>query len=263
MQSTRLGEFEITRFILGGNPFSGFSHQSIARDREMMLYYTAANIKDALRKAEAAGINTLIARTDKHITRLLMEYWEEGGTIQWIGQPASELADYDRAVRDAVANGAVGIAFHGGVVDHWFAEGKLDQLRAILETMRECGVLAGLAGHSLAAQRWIRDNLRPDFGMCSYYEPTSRANDPHHVSGRAEKWDAQDRALMAELIQTIPWPVIHYKVFAAGNKPIDEAWQFATKALRPQDMICVGHFLKENPNMIAENVATFQCLATS
>jgi hypothetical protein len=38
MQTIKLGKIEVTRFILGGNPFSGFSHQSSARDREMMLY---------------------------------------------------------------------------------------------------------------------------------------------------------------------------------------------------------------------------------
>ena len=262
MQTVKLGKIEVSRFILGGNPFSGFSHQSTARDREMMLYYTAANIKDALRKAEAAGINIAHGAHRQAYQPAADGVLGRRAQIQWIGQPASELADYHRAVRDAVANGAVGISFHGGVVDNWFAQGKRDELRAILDTMRECGVLAGLAGHSLAAQTWIRDNLQPDFGMCSYYDPTSRANNPHHVSGSVEKWDAEDRARMAELIATIPWPVIHYKVFAAGNKPIDEGWQFAAQTLRPQDMICVGHFLQENPNMIAENVATFQRLVT-
>lgn len=57
-----LGKVQISRLAIGGNPFSGFSHQGAARDREMRGYYTAARIKAALRKAEAAGITTLFAR---------------------------------------------------------------------------------------------------------------------------------------------------------------------------------------------------------
>ena len=34
-------------------------------------------------------------------------------------------------------------------------------------------------------------------------------------------------------------------------------WQFLARQMRPQDTVCIGHHLGDNPNMIAENVATF------
>jgi len=67
MHKVKFGDIEVTRLVIGGNPFSGFSHQGPERDREMIRYYTVANIKDALRKAEAAGINTFFGRTDRHV----------------------------------------------------------------------------------------------------------------------------------------------------------------------------------------------------
>ena len=90
-----LGSLPISRLILGGNPFSGFSHQTPAKDREMVAYFTTTRIKETLRQAESLGINTLLARTDRHIMRTLQEYWNEGGRIQWIAQTADqELSDY-------------------------------------------------------------------------------------------------------------------------------------------------------------------------
>jgi hypothetical protein len=260
MRKVTFGDVEITRLVIGGNPFSGFSHQGPDRDQEMMSYYTSANIKAALRRAERAGINTFFGRTDRHIRRLLREYWEEGGTIQWVGQTASELGDQLRAVRDAARDGAVGVYIHGGQVDYWYANGEFDLLKASLETMRECGVVAGFAGHSVEAHRWIRDHLDPDFQMCCHYDPSARSDSPHHVSSVDEKWDEAHRAAMVELTRSLPCPTVHYKVFAGGNKPIDAGFRFLASCLRENDLVCVGHFLKDNPNMIEENVAAFDAV---
>lgn len=257
MRKVRLGDIEVSRLIIGGNPFSGFSHQSPERDREMIRYYTAARIKDVLARAEAAGIDTFFGRTDRHIRRLLWEYWDEGGKIQWVGQTASELGDQLRAIRDAAAAGAKGVYLHGGIVDYWYAQEQYDLLRAALETMRECGVAAGFAGHSVEAHTWIRDNLQPDFQMCSYYDPSPRASSPHHAGPVGEKWEDAHRDRMVALIQEMPWPVVHYKVFAGGNKPIRAGFEFLATSMRQNDLVCVGHYLGDNPDMIAENVRTF------
>ena len=263
MRTVRLGGVEVSRVVIGGNPFSGFSHQSRDRDREMMRYYTTARIKETLRKAEAAGINTFFGRTDRHIQRLLAEYWDEGGTIQWFGQTASELGDQLAAIRTAAAAGAKGTYIHGGVVDFWYAENRTDMLIAALDTMRECGVAAGFAGHTLEAHTWIRDHLEPDFSMCSYYDPSPRAASPHHVAGTKETWDDAHRDAMVALIHGVPWPVVHYKVFAGGNRPIGPAFEYLATSMRPDDLVCIGHYLGDNPNMIAENVEAFDKVVES
>ena len=40
-----IGSISVSRLIVGGNPFSGFSHQGLARDAEMVRYFTAQRIK--------------------------------------------------------------------------------------------------------------------------------------------------------------------------------------------------------------------------
>ena len=260
MRKIEFGDVQVTRLVTGGNPFSGFSHQGPERDREMMSYYSTANIKQALQKAEQAGINTFFGRTDRHVRRLLLEYWDEGGTIQWFGQTASEYEDQVKAVYQAAAAGAKGVYIHGGIVDYWFVQKRMDMLKAALDAMRDAGVVAGFAAHIPEAHLWIRDNLEPDFQMCCYYNPSPRGDSPHHVSGHHEKWDVGDRERMLEVIKTIPWPVVHYKVFGGGNRPREEGWQALAENMRENDLVCIGHYIKENPNMMAENVATIDSL---
>ncbi len=73
MEQVQIGATSVSRLILGSNPFSGFSHQSPQTDREMMRYFTTERIKATLRQAEALGVNTLIARTDHHVLRFLLD----------------------------------------------------------------------------------------------------------------------------------------------------------------------------------------------
>lgn len=260
MRNIKIGDFEISQLIMGGNPFSGFSHQGPERDREMKAYYTVENIKGALRRAESAGVNTLLGRGDRHVRRMLGEYWNEGGQIQWIGQTASEYGDQVRAALTCLADGAIGAYLHGGIVDNWFANGQTDNIREVVDAVRSAGGLVGLAAHKVEAHEWIRDNLELDFEMVCYYNPSDRSASPHHVASHGEVWDRDHRDRVMAYIKSAPWPVIHYKVFAAANLPIDEGWQVVAENLRENDMVCIGHYIKENPDMIAENVATLERL---
>jgi hypothetical protein len=258
MRQVKIGDVQISRLVIGGNPFSGFSHQGPERDREMKDYYTVDNIKAALRKAEAAGVNTVFARSDRHVRRLFNEYWNEGGSIQWVAQTASEYGDQLRAVSAAVNDGATGAYIHGGIVDYWFANGEYDKLYEAADFIRDMGVITGMASHLVEAHEWMRDNLELDFEMCCYYNPSARTKSPHHVSTHDEKWDVEHRGRMLQYIQSAPWSVVHYKVFAGGNRSIDEGWRTLAANMRENDLVCIGHYLKENPNMIAENVATLE-----
>ena len=60
-------------------------------DRVMMSYYKTEKIKETLREAERLGVNTLIARTDNHVLRFLLEFRDEGGSLQWFAQTRPEV----------------------------------------------------------------------------------------------------------------------------------------------------------------------------
>jgi hypothetical protein len=41
---------------------------------------------------------------------------------------------------------------------------------------------------------------------------------------------------------------------AAGRNDPEEALEFVAQHLRPQDAVCVGVFMKDNPKMLEENL---------
>ena len=61
----RLGSIEVSRLIIGGNPFSGVSHQNPETDLAMKRFFTVERIKQTLRSAEELGITAFIGRGDR------------------------------------------------------------------------------------------------------------------------------------------------------------------------------------------------------
>ena len=246
LPTVRLGTLEVTRLIIGGNPFSGFSHQSAELNEEMRDYYTVARIKQTLNEAAEAGINTFVGRADNHIQRLLREYWQEGGLVkQWIAQTAPERASQLDNIDQAAGSGAAAIYIHGGVTDRKFAEGKLEELRPWLERIKEHGLPAGMASHQpdvhLAAEEL---GLPTDFYVQCFY----------NIFQRGENYLAEDREKNTETIRKLPKPVIGYKILAAGRNDPEEAFAYAFSHIKPKDAVCVGVYTKHKPNMIAELV---------
>lgn len=70
-----------------------------------------------------------------------------------------------------------------------------------------------------------------------------------------EEWFLEeDRAIMAQVIQTLSKPVIHYKIMAAGRNDPQEAFSFAARFMRPTDMVCVGVYTKDAPHMLRQDL---------
>ena len=260
MRNVGVGKATVSGVCIGGNPFSGFSHQGKERSREMVEYYTPDRIKQTLKEAEQAGINTFFGRTDNHILGLVRDYWDEGGRIQWFAQISPDPGEPDswrKWTKASIDLGATGAYIHGGLVDHWYANEMFDRFEQALDMMRAGGVAAGFAGHRPQAHEWIRDNLDVDFQMCSHYNPTDRSASPHHIS-EGEKWNDADRDRMLATIATIQTPVVHYKVFAGGNKPITPAFELLGRAMRAGDVVVMGFYTKDKPDMISDNVSLFE-----
>ncbi|OPZ26337.1 MAG: hypothetical protein BWZ02_02063 [Lentisphaerae bacterium ADurb.BinA184] len=248
----------VSRFILGSNPFSGFSHQGTAADQAMRHYFTTETIKRTLHEAEAVGVNTLLARTDHHVMRVLLEYWDQGGRLQWFAQTCPEVGNHEACVSRAASGGAKACHIHGGVMDHLFAQGKLDEIPAVIRMIREHGMLAGVAAHNPDVLRWVEANTEVDYYMCSYYNPIPRVHQAEHVSGTQEVYLEADRRAMTALIPTLSKPAIHYKVLAAGRNPPAEAFARVAAGLRVHDAVCVGVYTEHAPDMVREDVGLLE-----
>jgi len=258
MEHVTIAGVETSRFILGSNPFSGFSHQGVARDLEMKRWYTTRHIKETLLEAEELGITTLIARTDFHIMRILLEYRDEGGKLQWFAQLIPGFGPTENHVRRAHSMSARACHIHGGVMDHLVAQGRADEVRPIIDLIRELGMIAGIAGHNVRVFEWAEEHLDCDYYMCCYYNPTSRDERPEHVHGADEKYRSEDREAMITFIAEASRPVIHYKVLASGRNDPAEAFAFAASRMRDNDAMCVGVFRGDDVDMLRKDVKLFE-----
>lgn len=254
----RLGGLECSRLIIGGNPFSGVSHQNPETDLAMKRWFTAARIKETFREAESLGIGTFVGRADRHITRLLFEYWGEGGAIKWIAQTCPEMASIARSIEDALGWGASACYLHGGVMDYLFSRGELGEIPGLIGMIRDAGLPAGIAGHNPKVFEWAEENLDVDFYMCSYYNAAHRDESAELKSGMAEWFDDRDRDIMVSLIRRLNKPAVHYKIFAAGRKNPEEAFAFTARHLRPGDGVCIGIYQEHKPGMLEEDARLFK-----
>jgi hypothetical protein len=253
-QTVHLGDVPVSRFMLGGNPFSGFAHQTRERDLEMVDWYTMERIKEACRLAEAAGVTTHLGRVDNFTLRLLREHRNESGTLNWVAQTCPFVTTLDIAVSNAVEGGAAACFIHGGDMDYRVANGKTQEVVDAVKRIRDEGMAVGAAGHRCDTVQWAADHLDLDFFMCCYYNPDDRRLQTSRDYESEEDYRDEDRQAMCALIQTLPKPAIHYKVLAAGRNDPKDAFEVVAQAYRPGDAVCVGIFTKENADMIQEDV---------
>jgi len=259
MDTVQFGNVTLSRFILGSNPFSGFSHQTPETDLAMKRYFSAARIKATLRQAESLGVNTVLGRTDHHVMRVLLEYWDEGGCAQWFAQTCPEVGSHEACVSRAADGGAKACLIHGGVMDHLLAQNRLDEIPPVVDLIHQRGMLAGIAAHNPAVLAWAEETrLDVDYYMCSYYNSAHRDQRAEHVSGMKEWFLEEDRRIMTATIQELSKPAIHYKVLAAGRNDPAEAFAVVARSLRPGDAVCVGVYPKDKPDMLREDVALFE-----
>ena len=245
----------VGRMAVGGNPFSGIGHQDAALNRALLDYYTTARIKETLFQCEELGINTAVLRADNHVMRLLREYWNEGGKIQWFAQTAPERAWLRDNIRQAAGAGATGIYIQGGVTDAHHEKGTLEELADPLALIRDLGVLSGLAGHEPDTHRQaVAVGLDFDFHMVCFYNLTGRRGKIHEADPDAERYQPRDRDRAAALLGELERPCIAYKIMAAGRNDPREAIPYAARHLKPTDIVAIGFFPKDRPNEIREDV---------
>jgi hypothetical protein len=266
----KLGPHVVSRLIVGGNPVSANSHLSSKMSREMLDYFTAANVKKLLRECEQAGINTWQSRGDRHIMRLLHEYRLDGGRIQWIAQTASEFADITRNIREIASLKPVGIYHHGSQTDKFWAAGKIEQAREMLKVMRQAGVQVGLGTHIPEVIDYVESkDWDLDFYMTCVYNLSRSKEEAERLAGRpiADEffWDP-DREKMLERVRRTSKPCLIFKVYGASRKcgspeQMLEALRLVFRYAKPSDCVVIGMFpkyseqVRENCRLAGEALA--------
>ncbi len=257
------GPTRVSRLIVGGNPFSGNSHYSSALSEEMADYYSADRIVNTLLRCQNLGITAMQSRADRHLMRVLREYRNRGGTMAWIGQTASELADLPGNVRQIADMGAIAAYHHGSRTDKLWAEGRIDELVPLLRCMRDQGLQVGLGTHIPEVIDYAEEKgWDVDFYMACLYNLNRTPRDGAIVAGGAaaehDLFLDEDREAMARRILATRKTVLAFKVLAANRKTATpagtrEAFRWAYAHIKPTDALVVGVFPKYR-DQVRENV---------
>lgn len=266
--STDFFGIQVSRMILGDNPFNGHSYiPDIYSDDEMLDYYTADRCVKSLFEAEENGINTYMALASPFILRVIRQYRNQGGKMHIMFQSYPPI-DLEVNINQMMACNPIAIYHQGGTFDYICEEGQTDEIHKRLELIRSSGVASGLGTHvPETVIQSEHEKWDVDFYMTCLYNArkTQRGQQSGFITGKPKQlvFYHEDRLLMFEAIRKAKKPCIAFKIFAGGQifygkteAEIPETAEAAIKEtydnIKPNDMICVGVFQKEK-NQIKEN----------
>ncbi len=242
---------QVTRLIIGANPFGGFSHQNPARDQAMRTWSTPERIIETWGRAHAAGINTFISNNETpHVIQTVEKYLKAGGPLQWIAQLSNRNFPSMQATVDrALEIGAKAVFFHGGIVDDLYSRRDAETLQAWVEHAKSRGVPVGVAGHAPVTHYWVDSLNLVDFHMVCFFDCGSLH------AGKGDKFHLADIFPAAECCRKIQKPCIGYKIMGAGRIDAAMAFEFAFQNIKPGDVVNVGMHRGDKDNIVEENVA--------
>lgn len=241
MPTIRLGGLEVSRLLLGSNPFFGFAHKPGDVGSKMKEFYTEERIMAVLDEAAEHGITAVWTPCYDHWIALWNRYRERGGKLKiWIGQPDPAPEQMKAAITACAKNGGKAVCIQGERIDAEMRAGRFDVVRGWLEHIKSLGLPAGMGAHRPETHLEAEEQGLPtDFYHQCVYQP--------------ENYGADLREKALATIAKLAKPVVAYKVLAAGRIAPAEAFPYVLERLRPKDGICVGVFPKDKPNEVAED----------
>jgi len=254
LPTVHIGTLEVSRLILGSNPFWGYSHKSDALDAEMRRFFTDDVIARVLDEAADCGVTAVTSPPDERWVKLWTRYTDKGGRLKiWIsqchGQPEQMPQEIDRSVKA----GAKAIFIQGARVEDQFGPGHFDVLLSWIKRIKDAGLPAGAAAH------WpeIHPELeRRKFPTDFYYQCCYNAS-------KTSDYSPAERELAMATIDQLKKPVIAYKILGAGRVPASEGFEQAFNRIKRKDGVCVGIFAQNAIDQIRQNATFTQMLTTT
>lgn len=252
LPTVRLGSLEVSRLILGSNPFWGYSHKSAQLDEEMRRHHTDERIIQILDEAAACGLTAVASPPDERWTKLWTRYAGSGGRLKiWISQCHGAPEQMIQEIDHSVNAGAKAIFIQGARVEEQFGKGRFDTLRSWIEHIKTAGLPAGAAAH------W--PEVHPELERRKF--PTDFYYQCMYNASKTDDYSPSEREKAAATIAGLAKPVIAYKILAAGRLTAAEGFEYAFNHIRRKDGVCVGIYAQNAIDQIRQN-ATFTEMLT-
>jgi hypothetical protein len=263
--TVKFGKTQITRLIIGSNPFYGYSHANRALDQCMREFYTQDRKMDVLHAAERNGINTWQLHYDEQPMADFARYRREGGKMNLILLADFELMKNPKLLPEVAKLSPLGIAHHGNRTDERFRSGQKELVRDFLKAVRDTGVMVGLSAHNpgvidtVESEGWDIDYYQACLYRVSRTVEESRAQFGEAPVG--ETFMEKDPERMCKMIRQTKKPCLAFKLLGAGRASgsaaaVEHAYRFAYANIKPGDACIVGMFpkfrdeVKENCDLV-------------
>ena len=265
----------ISKLIIGDNPFTGHSYiEDQITGQEMLDYYSAENIKKALKRIEELGYTGMLPLADPYIVRILQEHQHANGSkLQFIWQPYMPM-DQDVSMRSLQKLNTIGIYHQGTSTDYNYETGNIEAIQTNIKKFRDLGVPVGLGTHiPEVIQRAEEEDWGVDFYMaCMQNARRNRFGEPSgFITGKSKAhlvFYSEDRPVMLETLKKVQKPIIAFKIFAGGQifigktdeerrKLIKGVYDEVFSALKPNDLATIGVFQRDF-DQLQENAEVFE-----
>jgi len=252
LPTIKFAAMDVSRFILGSNPFWGYSHKSRELDEEMKQYHTDEKIVEILDEAARCGLTTVVSPPDQRWCDLYEKYRAGGGKLRiWISQCHASPEKMEEEIDRSLKYRADAAFIQGARTESMFGQGKFDSLRAWLDRIKNAGIPGGFAAHWPEIHPELEKRKFPaDF----YFQCCYNAS-------KGEAYRAEERVKANETIRAIEKPVVAYKILGAGRLAAADGFEQAFNVIRRKDGVCVGIWAKAAIDQIRENATLTEMLS--
>ncbi len=241
----RFAGAEISRLIVGCNPFYGFSHFNRTLGTVMREYFTPERVCEVLHRCSRFGINAYNYVGLDRAPRALERFRSEGGAmhliVQGIGGPETILPLRPLAVYH-----------HGERTDRAFDEGRMDTVRDWCRRCRDAGLVVGVGSHRPEILGYVEEKgWDVDFyAGCVYNRTRSLAELTKLLNGEAPEMPGEvylrsDPPRMYAFMRSTRKPCFAFKIMAAGrieSEGAEQAFRQAFASIKPTDGVFIGLF---------------------
>jgi hypothetical protein len=247
---TKFFHAEISRLVLGVNPFYGFAHYNSNFGNVMKEYYSADRVCAVMHQSTRFGIN---AFNYVHLDRGPQDwarFQAEGGQMHLIIQVTAGV-DAEMLVRTLKP---LALQRQGEVVDNAWQRGEMASVKEWCKKVRDLGVLVGVGTHIPEVIAKIEEeNWDVDFySGCVYnrrrtVEQWKQALNGEVMEMSGDTYMQSDPPRMYKVIRQTRKPCFAFKILAAGRIPergIEQAFRTAFESIKPTDAVYVGMFPK-------------------
>jgi hypothetical protein len=264
LPTIRLGQHQVTRIIVGGNPIYGHSHFNRILSRYYTDWHTPERVVELLRRCEQVGINTWQNSYAERTLQDLDLYRKQGGRMNWLCLGKGDWDEHPERIDDAARRKPIGIAPHGALAERLHRQNRLDTLQGLLERIRKQGVLVGLSAHNPELIQLAEDRKWDvDYYMCCLYYLSRPRDEFQQILGKdlplGEIYLPTDPPRMFRVIRSVQKPCLAYKVLAAGRRintaaEVRQCFETALSNIKPTDAMIVGMYQQQG-DQVGDNAA--------